>query len=146
MLGLLLALAAAGPQAVLGQSGDAGTATRAFTEYPAAWRSAVAYGDPSGMDAFSSQVTGNVGDWTSFDKLQHVTFSFLFTLSVQYALVNKLDVAKKTATPFSAGSSFAVGLTKELYDRHLSSSGRFDVKDLVADVVGIMLATGLILL
>ena len=30
--------------------------------------------------------------WTSFDKLQHFTFSFLWVLSTQYILVNKFEI------------------------------------------------------
>lgn len=143
---LVIVLAMAGAPSAAAQSAPTTPATDLEQPNVAAWRAAIAYGDPVGPIASFSQATGNASDWASFDKLQHVTFSFLFTLSVQYALVNKLDVSTKTATPISAGSSLAIGLTKELYDRHLSRSGSFDFKDLVADAVGIMLATGLILL
>ncbi len=84
--------------------------------------------------------------WASFDKLQHVTFSFLMTIGAQYTLVNKFDVSSASATPVSAGSSLAVGVAKELYDKHRSPSGRFDGRDLVADLVGVTLGVVLILI
>ena len=100
---------------------------------------AIGVGTKQGRDVNSS-------DWASFDKLQHVTFSFLVTVGTQYTLVNKLDVSSKPATPVSAATGLSVGIAKELYDRRFGSSGRFDFRDLVADVVGVVLATGLILI
>ena len=84
--------------------------------------------------------------WASFDKLQHVTFSFLMTIGAQYTLVEKFDVSSASAMPVSAGSSLAVGVAKELYDRQRTESGRFDVRDLVADLVGVTLGVALILI
>jgi len=88
---------------------------------------------------------GQRGDWPTFDKLQHVTFAFLLTLSTQYALSDKLGVSTGRSAPFAAGAGVSVGLGKELYDWRISSTGRFDGRDLVADLVGVALATVVIL-
>lgn len=83
--------------------------------------------------------------WLGFDKVQHVTFSFLWTLSSQYAFVNKFSISEGRALPLSLASGASIGLTKEWYDRRYGS-GLFSVRDLVADAVGLALAAGVILL
>lgn len=84
--------------------------------------------------------------WISYDKLQHVTFGFLFTVSAQYALTDKMRVSTARATPISAAAGLSVGLAKEVYDWQISPSRRFDGRDLVADLAGVALGTVLILL
>lgn len=84
--------------------------------------------------------------WLAFDKVQHVTFSFLWVLGSQYALVNKFDRSEHQALPLSIASSASAGLAKEFYDLHISPSRYFSWRDLVADGLGIALATGLVLL
>lgn len=84
--------------------------------------------------------------WLAFDKVQHLTFSFLWTLGTQYALVNKASLSEPGALPISIGASAAVGLAKEVYDWRRSPSRFFSRRDLVADAAGILLATGFILL
>lgn len=83
--------------------------------------------------------------WIAFDKVEHVTFGFLFTLGTQYVLVNKLSVRERGALPLSAGIAAAAGLGKELYDRKYGS-GFFSRRDLVADAAGIALAVVVVLL
>jgi uncharacterized protein YfiM (DUF2279 family) len=83
--------------------------------------------------------------WLGFDKVQHVTFSFLWTLSSQYAFVNKVGASEGRALPLSLASGAGIGLSKEWYDRRYGS-GLFSVRDLVADAVGLALAAGVILL
>lgn len=83
--------------------------------------------------------------WLAQDKAQHVVFSFLITLGAQYTLVNKLGARERTALPLSAATSLSFGVAKELYDAR-SPRGVASRRDLVADAVGILLATGLILL
>lgn len=84
--------------------------------------------------------------WLGFDKAQHAAFSFLWTLSSQYTLVNKLDVSERRALPISAGSAMLLGLSKELYDAGNAPRNNFSYRDLAADAFGIALAIGLILL
>ena len=84
--------------------------------------------------------------WLGFDKAQHAAFSFLWTLSSQYTLVNKFDVSERGALPFSVGSGMVLGLSKELYDASTAPRNFFSYRDLVADAFGIALALGLILL
>ena len=84
--------------------------------------------------------------WLAFDKVQHFTFSFLWTLGGQYALVNKLSWSERDALPLSVGASAALGLAKEVYDVRASPSRYFSRRDLVADGAGILLAVGFVLL
>ncbi len=84
--------------------------------------------------------------WLGFDKAQHAAFSFLWTLSSQYTLVNKFDLSERRALPFSVGSGVLLGLSKELYDGSTAPRNSFSYRDLAADAFGIALAVGLILL
>lgn len=84
--------------------------------------------------------------WFGFDKVQHLSFSFLWTLGTQYVVVNKVRLSEAQALPISISTSAALGLSKEVYDLHRGPQGLFSYRDLVADSVGILLAVGLILL
>ncbi len=79
------------------------------------------------------------GRWFGRDKVQHVLFSGLWTLSTQYVLVNKADWTEDDALPASVASGAAIGILKELYDAS-RLTGTASGKDLVADAVGIGLA------
>ncbi len=83
--------------------------------------------------------------WVARDKVQHVVFSGLWTLSTQYVLVNKAGWTKSDALPASIASGATIGILKELYDAS-RITGRASGKDLVADAVGIGLAVGVIVL
>lgn len=84
--------------------------------------------------------------WLAADKLKHVTFSFLWTLSAQYVLVDKVGWSDRTALPAAMGSGAAVGVSKELFDWRIGPTGRFSTRDLFADAAGILLAVGVIVL
>jgi len=84
--------------------------------------------------------------WFGWDKVQHATFSFLFTVGSQYALVNKAGMGERDALPVSMGISGAIGLAKELNDRYRGPTRYFSKRDLVADAAGILVAAGFILL
>lgn len=83
--------------------------------------------------------------WLGRDKVQHVVFSGLWTLSTQYVLVSKADWREADALPVSVASGATIGILKELYDAS-RIAGRASGKDLVADAVGIGLAVGMITL
>jgi uncharacterized protein YfiM (DUF2279 family) len=91
-------------------------------------------------------VQERVDPWFSYDKVQHVTFSALFTVGGQYGLENKLKWARGDALPVSVGAAMAIGLGKELYDWRLGSRRFFSSRDMVANACGVLLATGFILL
>lgn len=97
---------------------------------PSLWQS-----DPRPADA-----------WWAPDKAKHVAFSFLWTLSTQYVLVDKVGWSNQKALPASAGITVTIGLSKEVYDWQYGSTRRFSKKDLVANAVGILAAVGVILL
>ncbi len=83
--------------------------------------------------------------WLAFDKAEHVTFGFLFTLGGQYVFVNKAGLTENEALPLSIGVAASAGLAKELLDLR-RANGFFSTRDLVADAVGIAFATAVILL
>lgn len=84
--------------------------------------------------------------WFAFDKVQHTTFRFLWTLGTQYTLENKAEWSHNGALPVSLCSGAAVGLAKELYDWQIGPTRHFSKRDLVADALGLVLAAGLIAL
>jgi uncharacterized protein YfiM (DUF2279 family) len=90
----------------------------------------------------------NRGDdpWFAVDKAQHLAFSFLWTLGTQYAIVNKVGLSERRALPISISVSALVGLAKEMYDLRMGPPHVFSFRDLAANAVGILLATGFILL
>jgi hypothetical protein len=90
--------------------------------------------------------SGPADRWWALDKAKHVTFSFLWTLSAQYVLVDKAGWSDGTALPVAAGSGAAVGLSKEWFDWRYGPTRRFSSRDLVADAAGILLAVGVIAL
>lgn len=97
--------------------------------------------------SFSFQMPASSADrWWARDKAQHVAFSFLWTLSTQYVLVDKAGWSNHAALPVAAGSGAAVGLSKEWIDWRYGPAHRFSTRDLVADAAGILLAVGVILL
>jgi uncharacterized protein YfiM (DUF2279 family) len=77
--------------------------------------------------------------WLAFDKVQHFTYSFLWTLSSQYILVNNMNMVEEDALPFSVFSSVSAGIMKERYDMK-KPKGYFSKKDLAANCMGILLA------
>ena len=81
--------------------------------------------------------------WLAFDKVQHFTFSFLWTLSSQYILVNNMNMYEQGALPCSIVSSLSAGIMKETYDMK-QPNGYFSNKDIVANTLGILLAVMII--
>ena len=81
--------------------------------------------------------------WLTYDKVQHFTFSFLWTLSSQYILVNSMNIYEQDALTFSVFSSFSTGIMKETYDMK-RPNGYFSNKDMVANTLGIFLAVMII--
>ncbi len=74
-----------------------------------------------------------------YDKIQHVAFSCLWTLSSQYILENKSDFGQDNALSYSIGSAISLGMAKELNDSHTRKK-RFDWGDMLANGVGIAIA------
>jgi len=76
-------------------------------------------------------------DWIAIDKLQHFSYSLLISLGCQYVLVNKMNNTEESSLPISSVFSFSAGLLKELNDQK-GKDGFFSFKDMVANIVGIM--------
>lgn len=83
--------------------------------------------------------------WLGQDKAKHVIACGLMTLSGQYLLVNSFGASERKALPFSALNAGFWGLMKEVYDKRKSPSKYFSKRDLVADALGIALASTVIL-
>ena len=77
--------------------------------------------------------------WLAFDKVQHFTFSFLWTLSSQYVLLNNMNMYEQDALRCSVVSSLSAGIMKETYDMK-QPNRYFSNKDIVANTLGILLA------
>ena len=82
--------------------------------------------------------------WFGFDKIQHATFSFLWVLGIQYIAVNKSGFDENEAFQISFSSSASLGLLKENCDRK-NPGGHFCKKDLIANGLGLVLATAIVL-
>lgn len=76
-------------------------------------------------------------DWIAIDKLQHFSYSLLISLGCQYVLVNKMNNTEKSSLLISSAFSFSAGMLKELNDQK-GKNGFFSLKDMVANVGGIM--------
>lgn len=132
-----------------GEGQQTSSADAAQQRYPSAQalRVALLYGEPTGtLSEGHPRVQEHVDPWLSFDKVQHLTFSALFTVGWQYGLERKLNWTRGEALPVSIGAAIAIGLGKEVYDGRLGPRRFFSYRDLVANGAGILLATGFILL
>jgi len=77
--------------------------------------------------------------WTSFDKWQHFSFSFMLTVQTGYALSHDTWVRTepdKRTLMYSAGFSLSLGVLKEIYDVRKKPKGIFSWKDLLYDAGG----------
>lgn len=79
-----------------------------------------------------------------FDKIKHVAFSCLWTLSSQYVMVNKSGLDEHKALSYSVSSAALVGLTKEFNDKQTRKIP-IDWGDLIANGVGIAIAVFIII-
>ncbi len=93
----------------------------------------------------SSKASQVVDPWFGFDKVQHFTFSFLWTLSSQYMLENKMEIDDNSVIYLSSGSAFSAGLIKEINDQR-KPQGYFSKRDLVANSLGIVCAVAVIMM
>ena len=82
--------------------------------------------------------------WIGIDKVQHFMYSLSVSFGAQYILVNKFNLVEKKAVPLSSSLSFIAGYSKELLDKK-SSKNFFSKKDMVANSLGILFATLIIL-
>jgi hypothetical protein len=92
------------------------------------------------------QVLTPPDDWLAHDKALHVGASFLITLSSQYVFENKFGLTDGEALPLAMTAAFSAGVLKEVLDSQRLHSPHFCTRDLVADVVGVLFAAGIILL
>ena len=82
--------------------------------------------------------------WIGIDKVQHFMYSLFVSFGAQYILVNKFNIVEKKAVPISSSLSFIAGYSKEVLDKK-SSQNFFSKKDMVANTLGILCATLIIL-
>ena len=98
--------------------------------------------DPAPDSTRTDQI---VDPWFGFDKVQHFTFSFLWTLSSQYVIETKMEIHNNRTIYYSAGSAFSIGLLKEFHDKD-KPGGFFSKRDLIADGLGIICGVIIILI
>ena len=82
--------------------------------------------------------------WIGIDKVQHFLYSIFISFGSQYILVNKLNMIEKNAVILSSSLSFLAGYSKEVLDKK-SNQNFFSKKDMVANSLGILCATLIIL-
>ena len=97
----------------------------------------------SSQTADQKEKLKRVDKWFAIDKLQHFSYSCLISLGCQYVLVNKYDNSESEALPISTVLSFSAGLSKELNDSR-GKNGFFSVKDMIANCVGLIVASAII--
>ena len=82
-------------------------------------------------------------DWLGKDKFDHAVTSVGMVTAQFYFLHQELDVKTSKSRQIAAGSTLAIGLAKEVYDK-VSRRGTPSWKDLLADVVGVGVAVILV--
>ena len=108
-----------------------------FTSLAVCKESSILYNFNNEVENFGEKKPKVKDDWIAIDKVQHFSYSLLISLGCQYILVNKMNNAEKTSLPISSAFSFSAGLLKELNDQK-GKNGYFSLKDMVANVGGIM--------
>jgi uncharacterized protein YfiM (DUF2279 family) len=81
--------------------------------------------------------------WIAVDKGYHLIGSILSTTGISNSCMQFADIKKEKSIRIGAGFTFALGLSKELWDGH-KKDNIFSWKDLTADVLGILIGTALL--
>ena len=110
-----------------------------FTSLAVCKESSILYNFNDEVENFSEKKPKVKDDWIANDKVQHFSYSLLISLGCQYILVNKMNNTEKTSLPISSAFSFSAGLLKELNDQK-GKNGYFSLKDMVANIGGIIVA------
>lgn len=76
-------------------------------------------------------------EWFGSDKVKHFGVSLLLTVSLKVLADNALNFDRDPATFSAAGLTFATGFGKEVYD-DTKPNNIFSLKDLVADLAGVL--------
>ena len=108
-----------------------------FTSLAVCKESIILYNFNNEVENFGEKKPKVKDDWIAIDKVQHFSYSLLISLGCQYILVNKMNNTEKSSLPISSAFSFSAGLLKELNDQK-GKNGYFSLKDMVANVGGIM--------
>ncbi len=106
---------------------------------PAAGR-AVAQSAAVRSDSSTAVLRHSQDRWLSKDKVDHVTASAFLTGAQYYVLRGELEQSHEQSLRFAIAGTLALGVAKEIYDG-VSNKGTPSVKDVMADVLGIALAT-----
>jgi uncharacterized protein YfiM (DUF2279 family) len=80
----------------------------------------------------------NEDSWFSIDKGYHVIGSMMCTTFVGQFSMYGLETSRQQSRYIAAGTTFALGVTKELNDAR-KPGNRFSWKDLAADCAGILI-------
>ena len=93
-----------------------------------------------GSEAFPTTTNKIEDKWFSEDKLHHFSYSFGITGLTYHIYHCQFHNPKAEARTFSISLASVTGISKEFYDRYCKKK-KLSYKDLVADVLGITLAT-----
>jgi uncharacterized protein YfiM (DUF2279 family) len=77
--------------------------------------------------------------WISKDKFDHALVSAGLVATQFYVLHQEMDLNSGRSRQIAAGSTLAIGIAKEIYDK-ISRRGTPSWKDLLADFAGVALA------
>jgi uncharacterized protein YfiM (DUF2279 family) len=83
------------------------------------------------------------GSWFSADKGYHIVGSMICTTFLGELSRRRFDITQQKAQVFGAGTTFSIGLAKEIYDS-AKPNNIFSWKDLSANCVGIILGVFLL--
>jgi uncharacterized protein YfiM (DUF2279 family) len=82
--------------------------------------------------------------WLGKDKLDHALASAGLAAAQFYVLHEELDLSGSRSRQIAAGSTLAIGIAKEIYDK-VSRRGTPSWKDLLADFAGVALAVAIMM-
>ncbi|HDP68585.1 MAG TPA: DUF2279 domain-containing protein [Candidatus Marinimicrobia bacterium] len=89
---------------------------------------------------FSSDTGGRIHDpWFGFDKLKHLSSSFILTTTGYYVQTRMVALPEQQSLSNAGMLTISLGLGKELLDRR-KPGGIFSYRDLVANLTGVGLA------
>lgn len=84
--------------------------------------------------------------WLGTDKAYHAGGSFALTLAAHLALTEAAGASEAEALPVAAGGALFLGVMKETADLYRPHRPLFSYRDLVADVLGVLAAAGVVAL
>ncbi len=85
----------------------------------------------------------NIDSWLGVDKAAHIAGSCMITVAMSEGLNYLAGYSDNTSKQFGVSVAFSMGLGKEIHDS-LQSNNSFSYKDIIADIVGILVGIMLV--